>query len=108
MTDSYYRDTDARMAGDVDFRACVMQMMRFADLLGFTPGELKQIAFRAALELEMRRPGTWVVTQGQIEEIETATRRRIGPDELRMLIELANKLPPFGGESPELPKEPGT
>lgn len=53
MTD-YYRDTDERMQHDAAFRALVHQMMAVAKEHCFTPGELKQAAFRAALELEMR------------------------------------------------------
>jgi hypothetical protein len=55
---NYYKDTDHRYLHDADFRAAVQVMMRVAEDGGFTPGELKQIAFKAALELEMRRPPT--------------------------------------------------
>lgn len=58
MTDSpnYYHDTDHRMEHDADFRSSVMSLVRMAQEFGYTPGELKQIAFRAALEIEMRKP----------------------------------------------------
>lgn len=83
----YYRDTDARMVGDHEFRSVVYMLMQLADRYGYTPGDLKQIAFRAALELEMRRPGTWVLTQGQLEEIERETKRHVNPEELARVIE---------------------
>ena len=51
----YYRDTDERMRSDATFRAAVHMLMNAAREHGFTPGELRQIAFRAALELELRR-----------------------------------------------------
>lgn len=70
----FYLDTDHRMASDNEFRHCVMMLMQFADQFGFTPGELKQIAFRAALELEMRRPGQWVLTQRDLDEIDENMR----------------------------------
>lgn len=52
--DDYYRDTDARFREDGVFHAAVEHMMMLARAHGFTPGELKQIAFKASLELEMR------------------------------------------------------
>jgi hypothetical protein len=70
----FYLDTDSRMASDPEFRHCVMTLIQFADRFGFTPGELKQIAFRAALELEMRRPGQWVLTQRDLDEIDETIR----------------------------------
>lgn len=85
---SFYLDTDARMAGDPEFRACVMLLMQLADRNGYSPGELKQIAFRAALELELRRPGCSVLTARQIEELEEAAKRRIKPEEMAQLVEL--------------------
>lgn len=85
---SYYTDTDQRMRNDPDFSACVAFMMQMADRFGFTPGELKQVAFRAALELELRRPGCAVLTTQQLEEIEQANKRRIKPEEMARLLEL--------------------
>jgi hypothetical protein len=55
---NFYSDTDRRMQDDAGFRAAVHMLMALAAEHGFTPGELKQIAFRAALELEMRNPGS--------------------------------------------------
>ena len=52
-----YNDTDLRMLNDPAFHAVVDYLMHVAREHGFTPGELKQMAFRAALELEMRNPG---------------------------------------------------
>lgn len=49
-----YKDTEHRMMHDASFRAAVMMLANVAREHGFTPGELKQIAFRAALELELR------------------------------------------------------
>lgn len=63
----FYRDTDDRMMHDVDFRAAVHYMMGMARAHGFTTGELKQIAFRAALELEMRRPPTQTGIETKID-----------------------------------------
>lgn len=85
---NYYTDTDRRMRDDQDFAACVMYVMQMANRFGFTPGELKQIAFRAAYELEMRRPGCAVLTMQQLEEIEEANKRRVSPDEMANLIAL--------------------
>lgn len=48
-----YKDTEHRMIHDVSFRAAVMMLANLAREHGFTPGELKQIAFRAALEIEL-------------------------------------------------------
>jgi len=48
----YYRDTDERMARDPEFRRAVDGLEAAARQNAFTPGELKQIAFAAALRLE--------------------------------------------------------
>ena len=85
---SIYHDTDQRMRQDADFRACVMLMMQLADQHGYTPGELKQMAFRAALELELRRPGSQVLTMQQLEELDEAAKRRVKPKEMARLVEL--------------------
>jgi hypothetical protein len=53
---SPYRDTEHRMQHDAEFRAAVMMLAASAQRYGWTPGELKQIAFRAAYEVEARRP----------------------------------------------------
>jgi len=50
----FYDDTDRRMHQDAEFSSTVQMLMAHAQRYGFTPGELKQIAFRAAFELEMR------------------------------------------------------
>ena len=84
----FYTDTDRRMATDPEFAGCVMMLMRFADQFGYTPGELKQIAFRAALELEMRRPGCHVLTSQQLDELDAAAQRRVSLDEMQRLVEL--------------------
>ncbi len=54
MTD-VYRDTDERYRNDPAFRAAVTTLEVAAAEHGFTPGELKQIAFKAALNIEERR-----------------------------------------------------
>jgi hypothetical protein len=60
----FYSDTDHRMANDPAFNAVVNFLMRAAREHGFTPGELKQMAFRAAYELELRStsPVRWYGT----------------------------------------------
>lgn len=50
-----YRDTDHRYHTDPAFRAVVKLLERAAIEHGFTPGELKQMAFKAALNIEERR-----------------------------------------------------
>lgn len=52
-----YTDTDQRYRNDPAFHAAVDTMEVIAREHGFTPGELKQIAFKAALNLEERRIG---------------------------------------------------
>jgi hypothetical protein len=54
MTD-VYRDTDERYQRDPAFYSAVRTMEAIAREHGFTPGELKQIAFKAALNLEEKR-----------------------------------------------------
>ncbi len=49
----FYRDTDERYRRDADFYAAVEMLQHMAAKHGFTPGELKQIAFKAALNIEM-------------------------------------------------------
>ncbi len=51
-----YRDTDQRMTNDAEFHGVVRFLIQAAEEYGFTPGELKQMAFRAALEVERRNP----------------------------------------------------
>jgi hypothetical protein len=60
MTD-VYRDTDERYRNDPTFHAAVTMLEVAATEHGFTPGELKQIAFKAALNLEMRKLPSMVV-----------------------------------------------
>lgn len=50
-----YRDTDHRYLTDPAFHAVVKMLERAAIEHGFTPGELKQMAFKAALNIEERR-----------------------------------------------------
>ncbi len=49
-----YRDTEDRMRNDAAFHALVMHLAHVAAEHGFTPGELKQAAFAAAVYVEMR------------------------------------------------------
>lgn len=55
MTD-VYRDTDHRYLHDAAFHGAVQMLESLARQHGYTPGELKQIAFKAALNIEMSRP----------------------------------------------------
>lgn len=56
MSDTY-QDTDHRYLHDPAFRAAVKTLEQIGREHGFTPGELKQIAFKAALNIEeTRRP----------------------------------------------------
>jgi hypothetical protein len=48
-----YRDTDERYRRDPAFYSAVRTMEAIAREHGFTPGELKQIAFKAAVNIEM-------------------------------------------------------
>jgi hypothetical protein len=54
----FYRDTDDRYRRDPDFHQAVKLLENLAREQGYTPGELKQIAFKAALNLEESRPVT--------------------------------------------------
>lgn len=61
-----YRDTDHRYLTDPAFHAVVKMLERAAIEHGFTPGELKQMAFKAALNIEMRaRPIMRIAKSGQ-------------------------------------------
>ena len=81
MNRGWYRDTDERMARDPAFHAAVTLLMKLALEHEFTPGELKQIAFCAALEIEMRYPRpVRVYGDGRIEEL-PAEHRRAGRSE---------------------------
>lgn len=71
--ESIYRDTEDRYSNDPAFRAAVATLEQNATRHGFTPGELKQIAFKAALNLEMRaRPMLYVAKPGTIEAEQVA------------------------------------
>ncbi len=71
MTD-VYRDTDERYRNDPAFHAAVTSLEVAAAEHGFTPGELKQIAFKAALNLEMRaRPLMYVTKRTQKGRVPT-------------------------------------
>ena len=48
----HYRDTAQRLHHDPEFRAAVDMLWAMATRHGFTPGELKQIAFAAAIKCE--------------------------------------------------------
>lgn len=52
--ENVYRDTESRYLHDPEFHVAVKMLEAAAERHGFTPGELKQIAFKAALNLEMR------------------------------------------------------
>jgi hypothetical protein len=53
--ENVYSDTESRYLNDPEFHAAVKMLEAAAERHGFTPGELKQIAFKAALNLEERR-----------------------------------------------------
>lgn len=55
-SDDFYRDTHARMRHDNPFRSSVDMLVAHAKAHGFTPGELKQIAFAAAVEAFEAKP----------------------------------------------------
>lgn len=64
-TENVYRDTEHRYLHDATFHAAVKMLEAAAERHGFTPGELRQIAFKAALNLEERRlPGTIMLRDG--------------------------------------------
>lgn len=72
----FYRDTDERMARDPAFASAVQMFMVVALEHGFTPGELKQIAFCAALEIELRYPRPMrIYADGRIEELPREPKR---------------------------------
>lgn len=76
MTD-FYRDTDHRYQHDVDFQHAVDFVMHLAQRHGFTPGELKQIAFKAALNLEMLTVRSVLVPTSVLRETELRTREEL-------------------------------
>ena len=55
MGDNIYRDSEYRYLHDAPFRAAVTMLEKVAVEHGFAPGELKQIAFQAALNIERER-----------------------------------------------------
>jgi hypothetical protein len=63
----FYRDTDDRYRRDPDFQQMVKLLEHFAREYGWTPGELKQIAFKAALNIEETRTGTFIVERAVFE-----------------------------------------
>lgn len=63
-----YRDTNDRYHHDAAFRASVDSLAALAREHGFTPGELKQIAFAAAFKLECEaKPMFFVARHGVVE-----------------------------------------
>lgn len=54
QTRDYYGDTTARLDHDGDFRKATEYLVAVAREGGFTPGELRQLAFAAALLIEQR------------------------------------------------------
>lgn len=52
MAADVYRDTSARYAHDAEFRVLVDLLLHAAIEHGYTPGELKQAVFMAALKAE--------------------------------------------------------
>lgn len=62
MTD-IYRDTDERYQRDPAFYSAVRTLEVIAREHGFTPGELRQIAFKAALNLELTSMPTLAIRE---------------------------------------------
>jgi len=79
-----YRDTDERYRNDPAFHAAVTTLEIAATEHGFTPGELKQIAFKAALNLEMRKLPSMIV----LSELRPGEE----PKSLERLIEVKNRI----------------
>jgi hypothetical protein len=50
---SFYSESDYRYRNDPEFAAAVASLENIADRNGFTPYDLKQIAFKAALNIQM-------------------------------------------------------
>jgi hypothetical protein len=74
-TENMYRDTESRYHNDPAFRAAVKTLEGIAERHGFTPGELKQIAFKAALNIEERRlPRGFIFEELQRGEVPKAFR----------------------------------
>ena len=72
-TENVYRDTESCYLNDPPFHAAVKVLERIAEQYGFTPGELKQIAFKAALNIELRaKTMHYVAKPGTIEIDEVA------------------------------------
>lgn len=61
-----YYDSQHRYLHDTEFHAAVEAMVDMGYRNGFTPGELKQIAFQAALFIEQRygQPAAYVHPRG--------------------------------------------
>jgi hypothetical protein len=72
----FYDDTERRMRDDAEFSATVQMLMAHAMRHGFTPGELRQIAFRAAFELEMRSAHRFG-REGELAEQRALMRERV-------------------------------
>jgi hypothetical protein len=51
-----YDDSEHRYRNDPEFHSVVDWLSHMAEKYGFTPGELKQMAFYAAYLVEQRRP----------------------------------------------------
>jgi hypothetical protein len=104
--DDVYRDTDERYLRDPDFRAAVKTLEAMAVQHGFTPGELKQIAFKAALNIEERRlPGPPLLRSDQLSEgAKLRSMERLNESVLRGVMQLAGYLkdgtPVFFGKEP--------
>lgn len=65
MTDNIYRDTEERVRNDPEFSAAVHMLATLAVTRGYTPGELKQIAFAAAVLVESRSCRPLVLSMGE-------------------------------------------
>lgn len=80
-----YRDTSYRLAHDAEFRALVNQLAGAAESLGLTPGEIKQVAFAAAVLVEQRRVP--VLVRSAVEKDSGVQRMPPTLDELHVRLE---------------------
>ncbi len=88
MDPFFYDDTDRRYHQDSEFRHAVQMMMALADRHGFTPGELKQMAFKAAFELEMMSVRRQAIGPHTVAVEQLAATTRVKADTVEALAAL--------------------
>ena len=59
-----YHDSETRYRSEPTFKAAVDFLVAMGEQAGFTPGELRQIAFQAALVIETRNARSVSVARG--------------------------------------------